>query len=54
MQVEVFMVTKKRKDAHAIALGRKGGLRRAKTLSTKELSAIGKKGAAVRWKKENK
>jgi hypothetical protein len=43
----------KRKNAAAVALGRKGGKvggkRRAETLTAEELSAIGRKGAAARW-----
>ncbi len=42
------------KDPHAVALGRKGGLKggpaRAKKLGKKKLSEIGKKMAAARWK----
>jgi hypothetical protein len=42
------------KDPAAVALGRRGGLKggqaRAKKLSPKQLSSIGKKGAAARWK----
>lgn len=44
-----------RKNPHAVALGRKGGRiggkRRAENRTPEELSAIGKKGAAVRWGK---
>lgn len=39
----------KRKDPAAVALGRKGGKTRAKTLSAKELSEQGKKAAEARW-----
>ena len=43
-----------RKDARMAALGRKGGRKggkaRAANLSAAELSAIGKLGAAARWK----
>lgn len=42
------------KDAAAVALGRKGGLKggkaRAESLTAKERSAIAKKAAAARWK----
>jgi len=42
-----------RKDPAAVSLGRRGGLKggkaRAKKLSSKQLSDIGKKGAAARW-----
>jgi hypothetical protein len=41
------------KDPAAVSLGRRGGLKggkaRAKKLSPKQLSDIGKKGAAARW-----
>jgi len=41
------------KDPAAVALGRRGGLKgghaRAKKLSANQLTAIGKKGAALRW-----
>jgi hypothetical protein len=43
------------KNPAAVALGRLGGLKggraRAKKVSKKRLSAIGKKGATARWKK---
>jgi hypothetical protein len=42
------------KDPHAVALGRKGGLKggpaRAKKLGKKKLRAAAKKAAAARWK----
>jgi hypothetical protein len=48
------MATRK-KNAAAVALGRKGGRiggkRRAETLTPEQLSAIGRQGAAARWKK---
>jgi hypothetical protein len=44
------------KNPAAVALGRKGGLKggkaRAESLTAKERSAIAKKAAATRWKKE--
>jgi len=44
------------KDAAAVELGRRGGLKggraRAKTLTAKQLSDIGKNGAVARWGKE--
>jgi hypothetical protein len=40
------------KDPNAAALGKKGGLARAKKLSAKELKDIGKKGAEARWGKK--
>lgn len=45
---------KKKKNPAAVALGRHGGKARAKSLSKRELSKIGRKGAAARWKKEEK
>jgi hypothetical protein len=46
----------RRKNPAAVALGRRGGLKggkaRAAALSPAERSAIGKKGAAARWKIE--
>ena len=43
------------KDAAAVSLGRRGGLKggaaRAKALSSSERSAIAKRAAAARWKK---
>jgi hypothetical protein len=42
------------KDPLAVELGRRGGLKggkaRAEKLTARKLSAIGKKGAAARWK----
>jgi len=44
----------KEKDPLAVELGRRGGLKggkaRAANLSARELSKIGKRGAAARWK----
>jgi hypothetical protein len=45
---------KKKKNAAAVALGKQGGIARAKKTSKKELSEIGQKGAAARWKKAPK
>lgn len=39
----------KKKNAAAVALGAQGGKARAASLSEKELSDIGKAGAASRW-----
>jgi general stress protein YciG len=47
-------MTKKRKNSAAVTLGRKGGQGRAKNLTKEQLSQIGKKGAAKRWKGETK
>ena len=48
---------KPEKNPAAVALGRlgglKGGKRRAKVLSKKEIVAIARKGAEARWKKKN-
>lgn len=44
----------KRKNPAAVALGRRGGKARARKASKKLLSEIGRKGAAVRWKKRRK
>ena len=41
-------VTKK-KNAHAVALGRKGGKARAAKLSKQELSEQGRKAVLTRW-----
>jgi hypothetical protein len=38
------------KDQAAVELGRRGGLARKKNLTPEELSAIGKRAAAARWK----
>jgi hypothetical protein len=37
------------KDPNAVALGRKGGKARAKSMSKKERTASAKKASAVRW-----
>jgi hypothetical protein len=38
-----------KKNAAAVSLGRRGGKKRAATLSKEELSAQGKKAAEARW-----
>jgi hypothetical protein len=47
------MVTKKKKNAAAVALGRKGGLKggkaRAEKLSAEELSEQGRNAVKARW-----
>lgn len=43
-------MVRKRKDPHAVALGKRGGEARAKKLSAAELSAIGRAGAAARMR----
>ena len=40
------------KDPNAVALGRKGGAARAKSMSAKKRSEIAKKAAKARWKKD--
>lgn len=45
---------KGRKNPHAVALGRRGGLARAKSLTKKQISEIGRKGARARWGKRGK
>jgi hypothetical protein len=42
----------KKKDPAAVSLGAKGGKARAKNLSKKQLSEIGKAAAASRWSKK--
>jgi 2-keto-3-deoxy-6-phosphogluconate aldolase len=44
-------LTDEGKNAAAVALGRKGGLARADSLSAKKRRAIAKKAAATRWKR---
>jgi len=41
-----------KKDPAAVALGRKGGVARAATLSAKKRTQIAAKGAKARWKKK--
>lgn len=43
---------KAKKNAAAVALGRRGGKKRAENLSAEELTKQAKKAAAARWKKE--
>ncbi|HEY0977545.1 MAG TPA: hypothetical protein VGE21_08755 [Flavobacteriales bacterium] len=40
------------RDPAAVALGKKGGAARAKSLTAKQRSAIAKKAAQKRWKKK--
>jgi hypothetical protein len=42
------------KNQAAVELGRRGGLARKRNLTPEELSAIGKRAAAARWKKNKK
>ena len=44
----------KKKMPAAVALGRRGGLARAKKVSRRKLTEIGRKGAAARWRKARK
>jgi len=39
------------KNKAAVELGRKGGLARKRNLTPEQLSAIGKRAAVARWKK---
>lgn len=41
------------KDPSAVALGRKGGTARAKSMSAEKRSDIAKRAAAERWKSKN-
>ena len=43
-----------KKNLHAMALGRLGGMQRAKNLTRAERVAIGKKAIAARWAKAKK
>jgi hypothetical protein len=47
---EIDEKTEDGKNAAAVALGRKGGLARAKALSKKRTKAIAKAAAKARWK----
>lgn len=40
------------KDPAAVALGRKGGAARAKTITAEKRAEIAKKGASSRWKRD--
>jgi hypothetical protein len=42
------------KNQAAVELGRRGGLARKRKLTPEQLSAIGKRAAAARWKKSRK
>jgi len=44
----------KKKMPAAVELGQRGGLARAKNLSRRKLTEIGRKGAAARWQKARK
>jgi hypothetical protein len=45
------MAKAKRKDPHAVALGRKGGVARKKTLTAEQRSEIARNAVKARWKK---
>jgi hypothetical protein len=45
------MVRSKRKDPHAVALGRKGGVARKKNLTAEQRSEIARKAVQARWAK---
>lgn len=49
-----FSRMSKRKNQAAVTLGALGGKARGRKASKKRLSEIGRKGAAVRWKKGKK
>ena len=51
---EMPSVRQRQKNFHAVALGRKGGRARAKSLTKKQLTDIGRKGAKARWGKKRK
>jgi hypothetical protein len=42
------------KNQAAVELGRRGGLARKRNLTPEELTAIGKRGAAIRWAKKKR
>jgi hypothetical protein len=42
------------KNQAAVELGRRGGLARKRNLTPEELTAIGKRGAAIRWGKNKR
>jgi hypothetical protein len=44
----------KEKDPAAVALGRRGGLKRAKNLTKAERSEAGRKAVKARWDREKK
>jgi hypothetical protein len=44
----------KRKNPAAVALGRRGGKKRAENLSPEELSEQGRRAVAARWEKAKK
>jgi hypothetical protein len=48
------VVTDDGRNAAAVALGRKGGLARAKKLGVRKRTSIAKMGAAALWKKRKK
>lgn len=54
MRSGMFCAMKTTKEPPAVTLGRRGGLARAKKLSKKEQSAIGRKAAQARWRKASK
>jgi len=48
------MANAKRKDPHAVALGRKGGVARKRNLTAEQRSEIARKAVQARWKKAKK
>jgi len=49
-----MLMTMEKKMPAAVKLGRRGGLSRAKKLSKKRQSQIGRKAARARWRKARK
>jgi hypothetical protein len=50
--VEIYVHMPPKRRRIAIASGHKGGTNRAKNLTAKQRSAIARKGALARWKKD--
>jgi hypothetical protein len=48
------MTTKKEKDPHAVALGRKGGKARLQKVTPERRSEIARKAVLARWAKHKK
>jgi hypothetical protein len=48
------MTTKREKDPHAVALGRKGGKARLEKLTPEQRSEIARKAVLARWAKHKK
>jgi hypothetical protein len=50
-KVDVLPMTKKEKDPNAVALGRKGGKARLRTMTPEQRKEIARKAVAARWAK---